>query len=302
MIHVLSVKNKFEYVNKNDLFLYALLLPSFIYLAIFFLYPIVLSVRYSLTNMTLYNLSNYAYIGFENYISLFHTKAFFSSLYISIIFLVVSAIIGQMFLGSIIAYMLSIVSKNVRAVIVTILLMAWATPQVTAGIIWYSTLSYIPSGTINFLISTVGLTPINFLSTRNALYSIIIANIWLGLGFSVLLFSAGLQNISPHVIASAKVDGAGPFSTFTRIVFPMLKNSILTDLILITLFTLGTFTMVYVMTGGGPAGATNLLTIYQYNNAFSLFEMGIANAIGVIIIIIAIALSLLYLKVIKIEG
>lgn len=70
---------------------------------------------------------------------------------------------------------------------------------------------------------------------------------------------------------------------------------------LITLFTFGTFTLIYVLTAGGPAGSTDLLTIFQYNTAFSLFSMGLANAIGVIIILIAIVISMIYLRFIKVD-
>lgn len=290
--------NKFNF-KKNAIFL--IMIPSFIYLIIFFIYPIVLSVIYSFTNLSLYNIDHYSYIGFTNFKNLFKSKEFLKSIYITIIFLIVSAILGQMFLGSIIAYLLTLTKKYFKIVITTVILIAWATPQVTAGVMWYSTLSYIPDGSINVILNDLGLHSINFLSINNALYSIIIANIWIGLGFSVLIFLGGIEAIDPSIIKASYIDGANPFRRFFSIIFPLLKKNIITDLLLITLFTFGTFTLIYVLTAGGPAGSTDLLTIYQYNTAFSLFSMGLANAIGVIIILIAIVISMIYLKFIKVD-
>lgn len=295
---MLQNKNKF-YFKKYAIYL--ILIPSFIYLAIFFLYPIYLSVSYSFTNISLYNISHFTFIGFTNFHDLFTSHIFLKSIYITVVFLVLSAIVGQMFLGSIIAYLLTLTKKYFKLIVTTIILIAWATPQVTAGIIWYSTLSYIPDGTINYILNYFGMHSINFLSMKLALMSIIIANIWIGLGFSVLIFLAGIQNINPSVIKASYIDGANPFTRFFYIIFPMLKSSIITDLLLITLFTFGTFTLIYVMTAGGPAQSTNLLTIYQYNTAFSLFSLGLANAIGVVIIVLAIAISLIYVKIIKVD-
>ncbi len=285
--------------KKNAIFL--ILIPTFIYLIIFFIYPIYLSFKYSFTNISLYDISHYTYIGFSNYVDLFKSHGFQNSLYITLLFLLVSAIFGQMFLGSIIAYLLTITQKYFKLIVTTIILIAWATPQVTAGIMWYSTLSYIPTGTINFFLSSFGFKSINFLSTKTAIYSIMLANIWIGLGFSILIFLGGIQNINPSIIKASYMDGTKPFTRFFAIIFPLLKKSIITDLLLITLFTLGTFTLIYVLTAGGPAGSTNLLTIYQYHTAFSLFSLGFANAIGVIIILIAIVLSTIYLRFIKVE-
>ncbi len=286
-----AAKKKFNMQN----LIYLVFIPTFIYLGIFFLYPIYLSIKYSFTNISLTDIGNYTYLGFLNYHNLFTSGTFINSIYTTVIFLVVSAIIGQMFLGIVVAYLLSVTQKYFRLIITSIILVAWATPQVTAGIMWYSTLSYIPSGTVNVFLGYFGIHSINFLSTHLALMSIIIANVWLGLGFSVLIFSSGISGISPSIMKASRIDGANPFTRFFRIVIPLLKKSIITDLLLITLFTLGAFTLVYVMTGGGPVNSTNIMTIYQYRTGFSLFSLGLANAIGVIIIVLALAISILYL-------
>lgn len=288
--------------TREILTLLGILAPSIIFLAIFFLYPIFLAFKYSFTNLSLYSLGSYTYIGLRNYVSLFTSGIFAHSVEVTLIFLVVSAIVGQMFLGMVIAYMFSMTGRRFRAVITTILLMAWATPKITAAIMWYSTASYLPPGTLDTIITALGGQPVNFLSRNYALLTVIAANIWIGLGFSVLIFSAGIDNINPSIMKASVVDGASSLSRFFRIVIPSLKNNILMDLILITLFTLGAFTIVFGLTGPGPANSTNILTVYQYYTAFSFFDIGLSNAIGVVIILIAIVLSIIYIKIIDVRS
>ncbi len=287
--------------KNNSVFYIMALIPAFAYLGIFFIYPLVLSVYYSFTNISLLNIDHYRYVGFYNYGRLFASSVFEQSVIITVVFFIFSAILGQMVLGAIVAYVINGTKKIFGTVITLVILMAWATPQVVSGITWYSTLSYFPVGLVNYIITVLGGKPIHFLSYHNALYMIILSNIWIGLGFSVLLFSSAIKNINPSVIKATIVDGAGPFSRFFRVIFPMLKQTILTDLILITLWTLGAFTVVYVLTHGGPADATNILTIYQYHTAFSVFDVGLANTIGVMIILAGVIMSLVYIRVIKIE-
>ena len=288
--------------KENSIIFYILaLIPAFLYLGIFFIYPLFLSIYYSFTNISLLNINNFNFVGFFNYTRLFTSSVFEQSIVITIVFFVFSAVIGQMFFGAIVAYVINGTNKFFGTIITLTILMAWATPQVVSGITWYSTLSYVPMGLANYILNSIGVAPIHFLSFHNALYMIIIANAWLGMGFSVLLFSSAIKNINPSVIKATVVDGAGSFSRFFRIIFPMLKQTILTDMILITLWTLGAFTLIFVLTHGGPSDSTNILTIYQYNTAFSVFNVGLANAIGVIIILAGVIMSLLYLKVIKIE-
>lgn len=291
------------YISRRDIYTVALLLaPAVIFLAIFFLYPIFLAFRYSFTNLSLYSINQSDFVGFRNYINLFKSSIFWHSAFVTLIFLSASAIFGQMFLGMIIAYLLTMTGRRFKTVVMTILLMAWATPKITAAIMWYSTASYIPAGTLNAILILFGAHPVNFLSRNYALLTVIAANIWIGLGFSVLIFSAGIENINPSIIKASVVDGASSLNRFFRIILPSLKNSILMDLILITLFTLGAFTIVFGITGSGPANSTNILTVYQYYTAFSFFDIGLSNAIGVVIILIGIILSVIYIKIIDVRG
>jgi ABC-type sugar transport systems, permease components len=296
-----TINNTIPKSRKELTSMILILIPSAAFLGIFFIYPIVLAFYYSFTSLSLYNIAYVHFIGFRNYVSIFTSSTFWQSTEVTVVFVLISAIIGQMFFGMVIGYVLSLTRKKYRTIITTVLLIAWATPQITAAIMWYSTASNIPAGTLDVLLTSLGFHSINFMSRHWALITVIIANVWLGLGFSVLIFSAGIENINPSVIKATIVDGASTFTRFFRVIVPLLKNSILMDLILITLFTLGAFTIVFGITGPGPADSTNILTIYQYYTAFSFFDIGLSTAIGVFIIAIGVVLSLIYIKIIDVR-
>jgi len=116
----------------------------------------------------------------------------------------------------------------------------------------------------------------------------------------MLLYASGLEGIPDDLLDAAAVDGAGPWARLRSIILPLLKGTIVTDLLLITLATLSDFTLVYVLTGGSTA-QTELLTIYQYRQAFQFYQIGYGSAIALLIVIVGAILSLLYIRVLRIE-
>ena len=129
--------------------------------------------------------------------------------------------------------------------------------------------------------------------------SIIVANTWRGTAFSMLLYSSALEGIAPELLEASSIDGAGLWDRVRLIILPLLKGTIATDLLLITLATLSDFTLVEVLTGGGPD--TQLLTIYMYQHAFKFYELGYGTAIALLIIATGAILSLLYIRVLRVE-
>jgi multiple sugar transport system permease protein len=115
-----------------------------------------------------------------------------------------------------------------------------------------------------------------------------------------LLYASGLEGIPDELLDAASVDGAGPWARLRSIILPLLKGTIVTDLLLITLATLSDFTLVYVLTGGSTA-QTELMTIYQYRQAFQFYQLGYGSAIALLIVIVGAILSLLYIRVLRIE-
>ena len=129
---------------EKNYFIPIYLIISFGVLVAFFIVPMALSMYFSFTNTSLYNLHNYKFIGFSNYESLFTSRSFYHSVTITLLFLLLSAIVGQAFLGLILASLLNSVHGIFRGLVITSILLAWATPQVTGGILWSSTLSSTP--------------------------------------------------------------------------------------------------------------------------------------------------------------
>jgi multiple sugar transport system permease protein len=117
----------------------------------------------------------------------------------------------------------------------------------------------------------------------------------------MLLYASALEGIPPELYEAASIDGAGIWARVRHITVPLLKGTIATDLVLITLATLSDFTLVWVMTGGGPGFKTQLLTIYTYQQAFKFYELGYGTAISLLILAVGAVLSLLYLRILRIE-
>jgi multiple sugar transport system permease protein len=129
---------------------------------------------------------------------------------------------------------------------------------------------------------------------------IIVANVWRGTAFSMLLYASALEGIPDEMFEAASIDGAGAWSRLRYITLPLIKGSIATDLLLITLATLSDFTLVYVMTGGSNIN-NELLTIYQYRQAFQFYQIGYGSAIALLIIVVGAILSLIYIRALRID-
>ncbi len=273
------------------------LLPTLALLLFFFLWPIVLSFYYSLTDLTLSGSKsiNYDFVGFTNFTNLFTDPLFKTSFINTLIFLIFSAIIGQLVFGFIIAYLMKQKNKVVRSVVGMIILVGWIMPEIVVSFCWVA--FFTREGTLNLILQSLGFLekPIAWLVTF-PMVSVIIANIWHGTAFSMLQFQSALDDISAEVEESAGLDGASGFQKLIYITIPMIKNTIVTDTVLITLKTLAVFGLIYSMTGGGPGTKTTTLSIYMYKQAFGSYQMGYGTAIALIMLVLGIILSLISVK------
>ena len=273
------------------------LLPTLALLLFFFLWPIVLSFYYSLTDLTLSGSRsvNYDFVGFTNFMNLFTDPLFKTSFMNTLIFLIFSAIIGQLVFGFIIAYLMKQKNKVVRSVVGMIILVGWIMPEIVVSFCWVA--FFTREGTLNLILQSSGFLekPVAWLVTF-PMVSVIIANIWHGTAFSMLQFQSALDDISAEVEESAGLDGASGLQKLIYITIPMIKNTIVTDTVLITLKTLAVFGLIYSMTGGGPGTKTTTLSIYMYKQAFGSYQMGYGTAIALIMLVLGIILSLISVK------
>ncbi|MFV0503360.1 MAG: carbohydrate ABC transporter permease [Lachnospirales bacterium] len=285
-----------ETIRRTLLFL----LPALVLLTFFFIWPIILTVYYSFTNLSLTGSAaqNTQFIALENYKKILTDPDVGPAVWKTLIFVIFSAVLGQTVFGFILAMVMK--QKNVifRRIVGAIIIACWVTPEIVAGMCLYSFFG--DFGTFNYLLSLIGIGPIYWLFEWPML-SIILANIWRGVAFSMIVFQAAFDDIPKEVEEAATVDGATGFQSMVNITIPILKGTISTNMMLVTLQTLGVFGLIYTMTGGGPGNKTTTLPIYMYNQAFVNFQLGYGTAVSMILLLIGVVLSVFYVKSMKVE-
>ncbi len=277
------------------------LLPALVFVAVFLIYPFFSIFAMSFTNRTLVGAAatNPQFIGLANYTELFNVDRWMRrgelghSLWLTAQFVVSSALIGQAGLGLLLATLFHNRKGVLRETIFTLAITAWIIPDVVVAFAWFAYLD--PDGTLNAVLSAAGLRPLDWLFNYPML-SIILFNTWRGTAFSMLLFSSALASIPPSQLETAEVIGASGWQKFRDILLPQLSRFILTDLLLITLWTFNTFTP-FLLTGGGPVLQTDLLSIYTYRTGLQFFEFGKGSAIAVVVMIINLLLAGVYLLI-----
>ncbi|MFD2922996.1 carbohydrate ABC transporter permease [Halobacillus naozhouensis] len=276
------------------------LLPSWILLLIFFVGPILLTFYFSFTNLALTGAQAQSteFIGFQNFVTMFQDPGFRISVLRTIVFLFLSAIIGQQVLGFLLAILMKGKNTTFRRTIGIIIIAGWVTPEIVVAFCWVAFLS--DNGTLNMLLNSIGLESVAWLFTF-PMISVCIANIWHGTAFSMMIFQASLDDVPKTVEEAAIIDGASKFQLLFRIILPMVKGSIVTNMILVTLQTLGVFTLIYTMTGGGPGNSTQTLPIFMYNQAFVNYQLGYGTAISLVLLVIGIIASLFYIRSMKVQ-
>jgi multiple sugar transport system permease protein len=274
-----------------------LLTPSIILMAIFFIFPIVLAVYYSFTNLALTGAAakDMQFIGLENYRMMLADKTVGISILNTLIFLL-GSLIGQQVLGFLIALLMKNKSKVFRSVIGPCILAGWVMPEIVVALC--ASTFFSDSGTLNAILEFFGIHSIEWLF-RFPMLTIVIANVWHGTAFSMMNFQSALDGIPGDIEEAARVDGANRFQMMIKIIIPNIKNTIATNTMLNTLSTLGVFGLIYTMTNGGPGTKTLTLPIFMYKQAFVSYQLGYGTAISMILLVIGIMLSVLYTRIMK---
>lgn len=271
------------------------LFPSWVLLLVFFAGPILLTFYFAFTNLSLTGSAaqSIQFVGFQNFTEMFQDPSFRISMVNTLVFLLVSAVLGQQILGFILALLMKERNPTFRRLLGIIVIAGWVTPEIVVAFCWVAFLG--DNGTLNTILGYAGLQPITWLYTF-PMVSVIVANIWHGTAFSMMVFQAVLDDVPKTIEEAATMDGANRFQVLTRVVIPTVKGSIVTNMILVTLQTLGVFTLIYAMTGGGPGTATQTLPIFMYNQAFVNYQLGYGTAISLILLLVGIVASLVYMR------
>lgn len=268
-----------------------------------YVYPAVEVVRFSFTNATLLN-PEYEYT-LRSYQALQRNSNLGGLLWITFLF-VFASVVFQLLLGLLIALALNRgVNRNLPGVSVVriVILSSWIVPGVAAGIVWQLIFSEASYGFFNSLLRDVGLPPVKWLSRPDiAIWSAVIANIWRGTAFSMILLYAGLVIIPKSLYEAAAVDGASTWRQFWYVTLPQLRPILLINTILISIFTLNTFDLILALTGGGPGRATEVLSLYAYNLVFRNFDLANGSVIAVVLLAISVVFTFFYIRLLPKEN
>jgi multiple sugar transport system permease protein len=280
----------------------AFMTPAGLLIGAFVIAPFFWVIYVSFTNRTLLGRTalNPEFVGLGNYFALFDAGSFFTrgefgfSLILTIQFVLLSALAGQAVLGMLLAWMLQSVPKTLKRAAETVVIAAWILPEVVIAFAWFAFLDY-DNGTLNMIMDRLGLPRGDWLLSF-PFWVIVVFNTWRGTAFSMMLFNSAFSSIPPSYFQAADVAGASSWQKFRGIGLPLIRGHVVTDLILITMWTFNVFTP-FLLTAGGPSYRTEILSIYTYRVAFRDFEFGRGAAVGVIIMLINLAFALFYLWV-----
>ncbi|CAI9415704.1 Melibiose/raffinose/stachyose import permease protein MelD [Pleomorphomonas sp. T1.2MG-36] len=277
------------------------LLPSLLLLLAFVIYPAIYSVYLSFTNEALTGAAARAprFVGSRNYTRLFNDAKFWNALFVTFVFVLGSAIIGQFVLGLVSALALRR-RLMFRTLFSSIILLPNAAPEVVAGFMWISMLAGGDHATLSRIVSFFGLPTADWLQVF-PLTMIIVVNTWRGIATAMILLTAGLSTIPQEIYEAARMDGATPSQMFRRITVPLMMPTILLYMLISTVSTIAVFGLVYALTRGGPGGATELISIYIYNQSFTAYQLGYGAAVAVIALLVSLVLGVAYVRAAKVE-
>ncbi|MDA0942525.1 MAG: sugar ABC transporter permease [Proteobacteria bacterium] len=263
---------------------YLFVSPAVIILSIVILAPITIAIITSFYDYTLINRTLDSFIGLRNYFESVSNEKFIHSAIVTIVF-VILVVLFEFIIGFLIAILLNQVERF-RNIYYFILLIPLLINPIVVGLIWRMFL-HPQLGILNYLISLVGIDPINWLGDpQNAFITIIFVDIWHQVSFMIILLLAGLASIPEEPYEAARVDGANAFQQFRDITLPYMRPVIIITLLIRLIFALKTYDLIYIMTKGGPGDATDLISYYIYRSAFIGLDLGQAASMSVILLLI----------------
>lgn len=273
----------------------ALMAPAFLIMAVVTLYPLVSAFVISLRRWNLMRPEEgRPFVGLENYRFILGDPVFWQSVRVTVIF-VVLAVTLEIVLGLLIALMLNRPFRG-RAFVRMVALLPWAIPSVVNGIMWKWILN--PSyGALNGLLQSLGLIDRYVIwlgEPLQALFMVVLADVWKETPFIMLLFLAALQTIPVDLYDSARVDGASRLQQLWHITLPLIRPTLFVAVALRTIWALKSFDLIYTLTTGGPSGGTSVIAYYTYLKSFVSLQLGRGAAVAYLMTAVVAVLVVLY--------
>jgi multiple sugar transport system permease protein len=278
---------------------YLFLAPALVFVALTMLYPVYTNVRMSLhdVNVGTFLSGDQPFVGLANYRTLLDDPGFRKAARLSAVF-TASSLVFQFLIGFALALFFNRPFPG-NGLLRALILLAWMLPTVVSGSLFRWQLDG-DFGVVNFALQRLGLLETSrywLIEPGTALPGTIIANIWVGVPFNMVLLLAGLQNIPLDLYEAASIDGAGGWQRFRAITLPLMRPVALSVLLLGLIYTFKVFDLIYVMTGGGPVDASTVLPIYAFQLTFQFFRFGQGAAAATILLLALLPVAALYLWV-----
>jgi multiple sugar transport system permease protein len=275
------------------------LAPVLVYLGLFYAYPLYRNIDLSIRSYTVTSFvtGNAPFAGLANYASIFGDPTFAPALLNTAIFVFVSIAL-QFAIGLGLAVFFA---RRFRlgTLLRALFLVPWLLPLLVSASTWSWMLNS-DSGIVNTFLKAVGAAPVNWLTSPDwSLGAVLIANVWIGIPFNLVIMYSGLRSIPEDIFEAASIDGASAWQRFWWITFPLLRPVSAITLLLGFVYTLKVFDIIWIMTKGGPATSSTTLSIWSYQLSFGslLPDFSSAAAVGNVLIVIAVIFALIYIRV-----
>ncbi|MQA94002.1 MAG: ABC transporter permease subunit [Streptosporangiales bacterium] len=269
--------------------------PALLIIGVFLVFPALWTLYLGVTDYRLTGIAaaRPSFVGFANYVRALTDPLFHNALWLTLLFVFGSAIIGQTVLGFGLAWTLRSAPRWVRGTVESLVLLAWILPGVVVAFLWIALLDS-DRGTLNALLGTAG----HAWLVDNPMTVLIVFNTWRGTAFSMMLFAAALAALPPSQLETARLAGASGWQTVRDVVLPHLRRHLLTNTLLISLWTFNDFTP-YLITAGNPDHRSEVLPVYIYLTAIPGGQLGFGSAISLLMLVINLALAFFYLRLLR---
>jgi multiple sugar transport system permease protein len=278
---------------------WAFIAPVVAYLLAFYAYPLYRNLDLSLRHYTVRSFvrGDAPFSGFDNYVTVFQDPTFVPALLHTFAFTGVS-LVFQFAIGMALAVFF-VQHFRLSATLRALFLVPWLLPLIVSASTWSWMLNS-DSGIVNAALGAAGVDPVNWLTSPQwSLVSVIIANIWIGIPFNLVVLYSGLQAIPAEIYEAAALDGAGSWQRFRLVTFPLLRPVSAITLLLGLVYTLKVFDIIWIMTRGGPSDSSTTFATWSYRLGFGnlLPEFGPGAAVGNLLIVLALVFGLIYIRI-----
>jgi multiple sugar transport system permease protein len=276
--------------DKSVLLELLFIIPAVLVFILLLLYPVLSSIFYSFTNKHLIK-SSFKFVMFDNYIDILTDPEYWSSLLTGVKWTVLS-LLGQFLIGFTAALALNRINKG-RTLLRTLIIIPWAFPTIVIALAWKWILNGV-SGFVPNLLFQLGITDSipGFLSSKELVFlTMLFINVWFGSPLIAVNILSALQTVPAELSEAAKIDGANSFQRLVKITIPQIIPVLLLLLVLRTIWIFNAFDIIYLITGGGPAGITQTVPIYAYKIGWGLKWLGKSSAVSVLSLIFLIIIS-----------